>query len=154
MVESRIRLFVKSVKTVIRTVEVERFCMPRPRLPPTIKTEPRHEHILPDDERKAVEMVSRIARTYGLAVEVVDVTRENVLHRIVQKGRERIRIFPTLNASSGRRVEGGMIEQQVEGFLFDTSSCDKGKIISDSHASDRKSHTFLFAYSGYLSFES
>lgn len=126
--ESGIRLFVKSVKTVTGTVEVERLYTPRPRLPSTLETEPKHDYILPDDQRKTVEMVNRIARKYGLAVEVVDVARENVLRRIMQKERERISIFPTLIASSGKRIEGDMTEQQVEGFLSDTFSHGKRRI--------------------------
>ena len=59
-------------------------------------------------------MIRRIACKHGFEVEVVDVTRENVLRRILQKEREGIRIFPTLIASSGERLEGSLSEMQVE----------------------------------------
>ena len=49
-----------------------------------------------------------------MEVEVVDVTRENALRRILQKKRERIKNFPTLIASSGERIEGSFTERQVE----------------------------------------
>jgi hypothetical protein len=52
MAESKIRLYVKSVKTVTGTVEVEREYMPRPRLPTTAKTEPKHEYMLPEEKQK------------------------------------------------------------------------------------------------------
>jgi hypothetical protein len=120
MAESKIRLYVKSVKTVTGTVEVEREYIPRPRLPPTVKTEPKHEYILPEDQQKTIEMIKSIASKYGLKVEVVDVARENVFHREMQKEREKIRIFPTLIVSSGERIEGNIPEQQVEELLSDT----------------------------------
>ena len=96
MAKSKIRLYLKSVKTVTGTVEVEREYIPRPRLPPTVRIEPKHEYILPEDQQKATEMVKSIASKYGSKVEVVDVTRENVFRREMQKEREKIRTFPTL----------------------------------------------------------
>jgi hypothetical protein len=124
MAESKIRLYLKSVKTVTGTVEVEREYIPRPRLPPTVRTQPKHEYILPEDQQKATEMVKSIAYKYGLKVEVVDVTRENVFRREMQKEREKIRIFPTLIVSSGERIEGNITEQQVEELLSNKRSSD------------------------------
>lgn len=108
MVESKIRLYVKSVKTVTGTVEVERVYILLPRLPPTAKTEPKHEYILSEDQQKTTEMVKSIAFKHGLEVEVVDVARENVFRREMEKEREKIRIFPTLIVSSGERIEGNI----------------------------------------------
>ncbi len=112
MAESKVRLYVKSVKTVTGTREIEREVV-RTRAR-TIETEPTHDYILPGDQQKAAEMIRRIACKHGFEVEVVDVTRENVLRRILQKEREGIRIFPTLIASSGERLEGSLSEMQVE----------------------------------------
>jgi hypothetical protein len=113
MAESKVRLCVKSVKTVTGTREIEREVV---RTPParTIETGPIHDYILPEDQQKAAEMIRRIACKHGFEVEVVDVTRENALRRILQKEREGIRIFPTLIANSGVRLEGSLSEVQVE----------------------------------------
>jgi pheromone shutdown protein TraB len=62
-------------------------------------------------------MVKDIARTHCLEVEVVDVAKENVLRRVIQKEREKIRTFPALIAGDGQKIEGEMTEKQVESFL-------------------------------------
>ena len=120
MVKLNIRLYVKSVKTVTGTVEIEREYTPRRRLPTTAKTEPKHEYILPEDQQKTAEMVKGIASKFDVKVEVVDVARENVFRREMQKEQEKIRIFPTLIVSSGERIEGKISEQRVEELLSDT----------------------------------
>ena len=128
MVDLSIRLYVKSVKTVTGTVEIEREYIPRPRLPTTARTEPKHEYILPEDQQKTAEMVKSIASKFGLRVEVVDVARENVFRREMQKEREKIRIFPTMIMSSGERIEGKISEQRVEELLSDTHQLGKRPI--------------------------
>ena len=105
MVDLSIRLYVKSVKTVTGTVEIEREYIPRPRLPTTARTEPKHEYILPEDQQRTAEMVKSIASKFGLRVEVVDVAMENIFRREMRKGREKIRIFPTLIVTMKRSVK-------------------------------------------------
>jgi hypothetical protein len=144
MVEPKIRLYVKSVKTVTGNVEVDlgyehvegaytgqvlgeqgEYSNPLsasasasvPRHPPNVKTGPKEEYELPEDQEEAVKMVRRIAFKFGLEVEVVDVGRENVLQREIQREREKIKIFPTLILSSGERIEGALTEGQVESLL-------------------------------------
>jgi len=112
MAESKVRLYVKSVKTMTGTREVEReMIRTRARM---IETESTRDRILSEDHQKAAEMIRRIACKHGFEVEVVDVARENVLRRILQKEREGIRVFPTLVARSRERLEGSFTEMQVE----------------------------------------
>ena len=99
------------------TIEVERLYPRRPLLPPTVETEPRREYILPEEQEKAAETVKSIASKCDLEVEVVDFGRENVLRRVIQEEREKIRIFPTLMTDSGRRIEGEMTAEKIELFL-------------------------------------
>jgi hypothetical protein len=126
---SRVVLFVKSVKTVTETIVVERIYTPRPRLPPTPETRQRHEYVLPEDQKKAVEIVKIIASKYGLEVEVVDVARENVLHRILQGKRDKLEAFPTLVADTGQRLEGEMTEEKVEQFMHQIASEGRKKYL-------------------------
>ncbi len=62
-------------------------------------------------------MVTRIASKYGLEVEVVDMARENILHRAIQEERKRIRGFPVLLVDPVERIEGDITEEQAE-FSF------------------------------------
>jgi hypothetical protein len=119
---SRLVVFVKSVKTVTETVLVERIYTPRSRLPPTPETRQKHEYVLPEDQKKAAEIVKSIASKYGLEVEVVDVARENALHRILQEKRDKIEAFPTLVADTGQRLEGEMTEEKIEPFMYQIAS--------------------------------
>jgi hypothetical protein len=115
MAESRVRLYVRSVRTVTGTREVKRETLLRGVR--AVKTEPTHDYILPEDQQKVAEMVRRIACRYGLEVEVVDIAKENVLRRVLQKEKEGIRILPTLMVRSGVRLEGSLTEMQVEPVL-------------------------------------
>lgn len=135
-----VRLFVKSVKTVTGIEETEREIFTRNPLnhPSRIQiegkvtegtyrlrqfeteTEPRYEFILPEDQQRVVEMVKEVASKRGLKVEVVDVTKENVLHRTIQEEFERIRTFPTLMLSSGEKIEGNMTRKQIESIMLVT----------------------------------
>jgi hypothetical protein len=134
---SKVRLYVKSVKTVVRTTETEHEIFGRTALdqPGRVKvegslaggtfrlrqfaeeTEPKHDYVLSEDQQKLIEMVKDIAREHCLEVEVVDVAKENVLRRVIQKEKEKIRTFSALIAGDGQKIEGEMTEKQVESFL-------------------------------------
>lgn len=101
----------KSVKVVTVTMQVQHV---RLRESYAVETEPKHEFVLDEDQQKIVELVREIAVKHRLEVEVVDVTRENVLRRTIQEERERIKTFPTLVVDSGKKFEGEMTREQVE----------------------------------------
>ena len=73
--------------------------------------------MLPEDQKRIVTMVRSIASKYGLGVEVIDVGRENILHRTIQKEREKIGSFPALLADSGERIEGEITKDRVESLF-------------------------------------
>ena len=110
----RIRLYVKSAKTItgIREEEHARF-----REPHAVETEPEHDYVLAEDQQNVVELVEEIARRHSLDIEVVDVTKENVLRRAIQEERKKIKVFPALLADSGERIEGDITEEKAESFL-------------------------------------
>ena len=113
---SQVILYVKSDKIVTGTVETEGLRGFRVRVLETA-TEPKYDYVLSEDQQKVIEIVNENARRYDVKVEVVDVTKESVLRRVLQKEREKIRIFPTLITDSGHRIEGEMTEERVESFL-------------------------------------
>jgi hypothetical protein len=84
-----------------------------------------HDFVLPAEQREAVEIVRRVASKAGLDFKVVDVGKMNVLHRAIQKEFGRIRRFPTLVLSSGKRIEGNMTEQQVIQLLPGTAKKER-----------------------------
>jgi len=128
------RLYVKSVKTITGTKEFEqrtfvgkigsrpeRIEIEGKRMKGTFvlkmsetEMEPRYEFILPENQQRIVEMVKEIASRNNLKVEIVDVTKENVLHRAIQGEIEKIRTFPTLIVSSAERIEGNITEKQIK----------------------------------------
>jgi len=117
MAGSGIRLYVKSVKTVIGTfrgLQVDGFGRGRRVYS---EREPEYEFVLPEDQQKVVDMVKVVARRYFLGVEVVDVAEENVLRRMIQREQEKIKIFPTLIAGCGTKIEGEITEKQVTSLL-------------------------------------
>ena len=153
MVGPKIRLYVKSVNTVTDNVEVdlgyehvegaytgqvlgEQGESPYwygPNRPPNVRTGPKWKCVLPEDQQETVRMVRRIASKLDLEVEVVDVGRENVIRREIQKEREKITVFPTLIVSSGERIEGNLTESQVESLLSRTAEKHEKPTSSQSY---------------------
>lgn len=95
MAESKVRLYVRSVRTVTGTREVERETLLR--RVRAVETEPIHDYILPEDQQKAAEMIRRIACKHGFEVEVVDVTREIVRSQNIAERARRNKDFPNFD---------------------------------------------------------
>jgi hypothetical protein len=81
------------------------------------KVELLHDYVLPDDQKAVVETVRRLCEKHGVGVKIVDVTKENVLHRAVQEEISKIKTFPTLISDSGQKLESDFSEEQIELFL-------------------------------------
>jgi len=114
----QLRLYIKSVKTVTGSVEVvSPSASLRLRWNSTIN-EAKVEYMLPENQETTREIIMEVASNYGLEVQVIDVGRENILHKAIQEERERIKVFPTLLfAESGERIEGEITEEQAKSFL-------------------------------------
>jgi len=137
MSDSEIKLYVRSVKTVSGAAETEHEISGRSVLdnPSRVKVEGKagdgtlrirqfavdekvtYEYVLPDDQKRASDTVLAVARKFHLAVEVIDLTKENVFRRKMQQMRARIKVFPTLILGSGERLEGNIKEQEVNSVL-------------------------------------
>ena len=127
MVNKKVTLYVKSTKTAIGTEKIDRHYF---QAGPPVKVSgyriiPKHEvesltkysFVLPEDQNRVVEMVEDIAPKYGFKAEVVDVTKENILHRVLQEEVKQIKTFPTLVTDSGEKIEGNISEEQIESLL-------------------------------------
>jgi len=79
---------------------------------------PIYEFVLPEDQKDFAETVKDVAGRLGFAAEIIDVTKENILRRRIQREVEKLRTFPTLVTDSGRRVEGKMTKEQLESLLI------------------------------------
>jgi hypothetical protein len=121
----KVTLYVKSVKTPVGSEEAGRFVyLASPglrggmrilrRYDKTSRT--KYDFILPSDQREVADMVEAAVQRYGFEVEVVDVTREELTHKI-RNIKLRIRSFPTLITSHGERIEGDIKKEQVELIL-------------------------------------
>jgi hypothetical protein len=124
MAESRIRLYVKGVKTVTGTFQgwqVRGFGRARG---PWQEREPEYEFVLSEDQQKIVDMVREAAFQYDLEVDVIDVARENPLHRVFQREFDRIEVFPTLSTDSGETLMAGFTKQRIEDFLSKTEKSE------------------------------
>jgi hypothetical protein len=78
---------------------------------------PEYDFVLPDNQRDISEVVKEVADRLALEVKIVDVSRENVVRREIQKISERIRTFPALVVDSVVRIEGEISKEQVESLL-------------------------------------
>jgi hypothetical protein len=130
----KVTLYVKSDKRIVGTETMEAktlisggpgirpggYRMVPPRATYDFEEVPKYEFVLPEDQRDFVEMVKKVEGELGFAVKIIDVTKENIVRRELQKEIEKIRTFPTLTTDSGKRVEGkgNVSEEQVESFLL------------------------------------
>lgn len=64
-------------------------------------------------------MVRKLAPKYGFDVEVVDVTKESIIHRVLQEEIKGIKTFPTLISDSGEKIEGTISKEQIKSLLSD-----------------------------------
>lgn len=80
-------------------------------------SEAKYESTLPYDQKKIVELVKAISQKYNSEVKIIDVSRENILQRIVSEKVRKIRSFPTLVNDVGERIEGKMPEEKIELFI-------------------------------------
>jgi hypothetical protein len=87
------------------------------------------DEVRPIANHRVAEIVKIIASKYGVEVEVVDVARENALHRILRKKRDKIEAFPTLVADTGQRFEGEMTEEKIEPFICQISNEGRKKYL-------------------------
>jgi len=133
----RLVVYVKSVKTVTGTKEYERRTLVRKLgdRPNRIEvegkimkgtfvlkayeteTEPQYEFVLSEDQQRIVELVKEVASDCNLEVEIVDVAKENALHRAIRKEFEKIKTFPTVSTGSGEILTGVTTKKQLEAFL-------------------------------------
>jgi hypothetical protein len=114
---SRVILYVKTVKTVTGTFQgwrVKGFARGR-RL--ETETKPKYKFVLSEDQQKIVDMVREAAFQHDLEVDVIDVARENPLHRVFQREFDKIEAFPTLSTDSGETLMAGFTKQRIEDFL-------------------------------------
>ena len=119
----KVTVFVKSNKNV----RLEEFSVDR--MGPTHRGTPvsvqrckevrrlKNEFVLPEEQQKIVLMIKEVARNNGFEVEIIDVTRENVLRRDIQEYAKHIHSFPTVITSDGRRIEGNITKKLVETLL-------------------------------------
>lgn len=131
--ERKVTLYVKSIRTLVeKELEIERsvwlrltvggrgfssMALGRPYPMHYVKIVGEYEFVLPEDQRKFIETVNEAADKLGFDVQIVDVGKENILRREIQKEIERIRIFPTLVTESGKKVEGTISKRQIEAIL-------------------------------------
>jgi len=76
------------------------------------------EYVLPPDQREVIDLVKTLAKLHGYTVEIVDMTKGNILEKLIEeiKGLDTI---PTVKTSLGGRLEGSQItKENVELLLL------------------------------------
>jgi hypothetical protein len=87
--------------------------------------EPAYEFVLSEDQQVIIDLTRKTASKLGLEVKVIDVSKENALHRAIQREFEKVRFFPTLVSDSGMMLEGVSTKEQIE--VFSSKVAKKGQ---------------------------
>ena len=80
--------------------------------------------LLPEDQQRMLEDISKIASEYGLKVEVVDLAKKNALTKYRLEHSEKIKTLPSLVNDSGEIVEGVLTKEQIEAFMSKTAKAN------------------------------
>lgn len=62
-------------------------------------------------------MTQTLAEKYGFELEIIDVTKKNLLRKLVQKQLKHINTFPTLISEKGDKIEGYTSEKEIRKLL-------------------------------------
>lgn len=125
-----VTVYVKSVKTVSHVERVPRESLvwdstsrsmqpgANPRVTEAHEFEEvaMHDFLLSEEQKRAVDIVREVAAKYEIEVQIVDVTRENIIRRVEQEA-EGMKTFPTLVTSSGEKIEGDISKEKVDMLL-------------------------------------
>lgn len=82
-----------------------------------VRSVEKYEYVLPADQKKAADIVEKVAPKFGFDVEIVDVSKVNVLDRTFKKEIRKSKTFPTLVTDSERKLETKFTESDLEAFL-------------------------------------
>ena len=128
---SKVTLYVKSIKTT-ETKNVDHiklfyqdlgpavkgwYVPPRAILLNEIESVTSDKFVLPDDQKKVIQIVAEIAHERGFRVKLVDMTRMNSLHRFLGRRVHGLNVFPTLMTGSGKRLSDGFSKEGIRRFL-------------------------------------
>jgi hypothetical protein len=136
----QVKLYVKSKRKAVGNVGVEREAEAGQNIAGTMSGQGgvrsyRHhrvemttvyEYVLPDDQRKAVELLEEIAPKNGFEVVVIDLGRFSRFGRAFSKEFRGLRVLPTLKTYSGRTLTR-FTTQDVETFLLSETASARGE---------------------------
>ena len=80
--------------------------------------------LLPEEEQRMLEDISKVASEYGFKVEVVDLAKKNALTKYRLEHSEKIKTLPSLVNDSGEIAEGVLTKEQIEAFLSKTAKAN------------------------------
>lgn len=112
----KITLYVQSMKTVAGTQEFESI-QPSGPFPWSYKSsQTKYAHVLPEEQEGIIEEVRDKCSEYGFELEIVDISRDNLLQMSARERKE-IDIFPALLSDSGRWIKGIKSREEARAFL-------------------------------------
>jgi len=135
MNELKITLYVKSEKRAVKNEEVgmkthsrygawadwgSEYAAPRnvssiPTYETVVVT--KYSWVLPENQEKILNMVRDVAEEEKVGLEVIDVNEVGHLHKIFSSDFRQLKVFPTLVAGSGRKLEGEFSKEDLGLFL-------------------------------------
>jgi len=80
-----------------------------------------YKYVLPDDQKKIVEVVRRLSEGSGLELKVVDVAKETAIRRLWRKLKGSNN-FPVVENSRGSRLQAPFSLNELERFISESVS--------------------------------
>ena len=73
-------------------------------------------HVLPKDQEALVETVKRLSELHGCELEVIDVSKRNIIYRLLRRAGG-IKNFPGLEVRRGLRLSAPFSQSELESFI-------------------------------------
>lgn len=80
------------------------------------KLKKKYGYVLPDNQKALLEVVKELSERYGFELKVVDVAKENIIHKLWRKLKG-IKNFPVIEINKGDRLQAPFSPSELERFI-------------------------------------
>jgi len=82
-----------------------------------VRTVKKHEYVLPEQQKRVVEIVKEVVSKFGFQLEITDVGQMDLFDKPLPKEVRELKDFPVLATESKTQLATGYTREDVERFL-------------------------------------
>ncbi len=82
-----------------------------------VRTVKKHQNVLPEQQKRVVEIVKEVVSKFGFQLEIIDVGQMDIFDKPLPKEVRELKDFPVLATESKTQLATGYAREDVERFL-------------------------------------